>query len=139
MTEKLRLKAVDRQDLAVIATCLQDALVLVGDLAHLPDEQEFVMVVNRFGWEAAARGRPMMRITCGVVFGGVTGIEMRGFDREDGDRILSLLTLKAHDDGIELVFSGRAGLRLRAPAIQCRIEDVGESWPTRWRPQHERG
>jgi Protein of unknown function (DUF2948) len=139
MTEKLRLKAEDREDLAVIAACLQDALVLVGDLAHMPDDQEFVMVVNRFGWEAAARGRPMMRITCGVVFGGVTGIETRGFDRQDSDRILSLLTLKAHDGGIELVFSGRAALRLLTPSIRCRIEDVGESWPTSWRPQHERG
>ena len=48
----LRLRAEDSDDLAVISACLQDSLVPVRDLAYLPDEGRFMLVANRFRWEA---------------------------------------------------------------------------------------
>jgi hypothetical protein len=51
----LKLRAEDRDDLAVISACLQDALVAVGDIAYVPEERSFVFVANRFRWE----GHPM--------------------------------------------------------------------------------
>jgi hypothetical protein len=35
-----------------------------------------------------------------------------------------------------LVFAGGAQIRIETDAIACRIEDIGEPWPTRWRPTH---
>jgi hypothetical protein len=135
MAAPLRLKAVDREDLVILASCLQDALVLVGDMVFLAEEQRFVLVANRFGWETP--GPDLARVTCGVSFGGVTSVAKRGFDRRDGDQILSLLTIQAGDGAIELLFSGGAAIRLETPSIQARLEDVGEAWPTQWRPSHE--
>ncbi len=51
MSEPLKLRAVDANDLAVIGACLQDALVPVQDMCFLADEHRFVMVANRFCWE----------------------------------------------------------------------------------------
>ena len=135
MPGPLRLKAEDAEDLVVLASCLQDALVLVGDIAYLDDTQSFVLVANRFGWETP--GPELNRVTCGVSFNGVTAVRKRGFVLGETDRILSLLTLRAEEGAIELIFSGGAGIRLEAPAIRVYLEDVGDTWPTQWRPHHE--
>ena len=77
MSAKLKLRAEDAEDIAVIATCLQDALVQVSDIAYLPEERRFVMVANRFCWEDC--GQPdgsalFSRVHCGVVFDGVARV-----------------------------------------------------------------
>jgi hypothetical protein len=138
MADALRLKAVDREDLAIIASCLQDALVLVGDMVFLPDVRRFVLVANRFGWEKAPSGTDELdRVTCGITFAGVSAVRKRGFDLHDSDRILALLTVQPAEGGIDLIFSGEAAIRLETTDILCHIEDVGEPWPTQWRPSHE--
>src|ERR1051325_4571288 len=81
----LRLRAEDAEDLAVISACLQDALVAVRDLAYDPGAAMFVLVANRFRWEAcrsdsgragigqdgSPRGGTFERVLCGVSFANV--------------------------------------------------------------------
>lgn len=59
----LKLRARDAADMDVIASCLQDSLVPVRDIAFLEKERRFVMVLNRFKWEeldeADAMGRAL--------------------------------------------------------------------------------
>jgi Protein of unknown function (DUF2948) len=139
MAEALRLKAVDREDLTIIASCLQDALVLVGDMVFLPDVQRFVLVANRFGWEKASpHADERDRVTCGITFGNVSAVRKRGFDLHESDRILALLTIQPAEGAIDLIFSGDSAIRLETTQILCHLEDVGEPWPTQWRPSHER-
>ena len=175
-TERLRLKARDADDLQIISAALQDAIVAVGDMAYLPDEQRFVLVVNRFKWECgdyrdlfspdgagglqpdgapaaapAGEGRDagdggdnesdpddgvFLRTNCGICFSGVTAVRHRGVDRQRRDVMLSLLAVSADANAIMLVFAGGAMIRLECPAIDCRLDDMGEPWPTRWRPEH---
>lgn len=47
----LKLRAQDAEDLAVMSAQLQDAVVPVVDLAFLPEDELFVMIVNRFRWD----------------------------------------------------------------------------------------
>ena len=54
--ERLRLRARDADDLAVIAACVQDALVPVVDMAFLPTEKRFVLALNRFRWDLVDAG-----------------------------------------------------------------------------------
>ncbi len=35
-----------------------------------------------------------------------------------------------------LEFSGGGTMRLEVRGIRCHLEDLGEPWPTRWRPSH---
>lgn len=140
----LRLRAEDAEDLGVISACLQDALVSVRDLAYDRAARSFVLVANRFRWErhgsGDGEGAVFERTLCGVAFEEVEGVAYRGFHRSEEDRILSLLAIRsAWDPGgqmIDLEFSGGATIRLRAAAINCRVSDLGEPWPTQWQPGH---
>ena len=143
----LRLRAEDADDLAVISACLQDALVSVRDLAYDRDTRTFVLVANRFRWEAtqaeASGADRLERTLCGVSFGEVDSVAYRGFQRSEESRILCLLAIRPNQKGssgtIDLDFSGSATIRLNASAIRCRARDFGEPWPTAWHPDHPNG
>lgn len=139
MPDGLRLAARDPDDLAVIAGCLQDAIVPIADVAFLPDEERFVMVANRFRWEVSGDGdrrRNFERVNCGVSFEGVSGVKSQGIDLRRREDMLSLLTVHAEDGAVVMEFAGGGRIRLETGGIACRVEDIGEPWPTRWRPSH---
>ena len=133
----MKLSAVDAKDLTVLAAFLQDALVLIDDIAYFPEEGQFVLVANLFQWETERTGsREHTRTTTGVTFSKVTAVKRKGLDRRDGDGMLSLLTIAAEPGALQLTFSGDAAIRLEVSEILCHLQDVGESWPTKWRPDH---
>lgn len=155
MTGPLKLRAEDADDFAVIAACLQDALVPVGDMAYLRDEQAFVLMVNRFCWEncseafdappPGARPAPdaaltgcasYERVNCVVRFDRVAAVRFRGLDPGDRGRVLELLTLETGQDNVTLVFADGAEIRFEGAGLRCRLHDMGEPWPTPWRPRH---
>jgi len=147
---KLRLRAESPDDLDVIGAVLQDALIPVADMAYLPDESRFALVANRFCWEGgdvpsgsavSRRGAAAhRRVNAGILFERVRGAQTRGFDREDSARILSLLAIRTEAGldatEITLICAGAASIRLRVAGIDCRLDDIGEPWPTAWRPTH---
>ncbi len=162
----LKLRARDAADLAIIAACLQDALIRPRDMTYLAEERRFVFVANRFLWEAAARrsgaaaarsatairprgdegdaefadgetvGPIYQRVHCGVCFDRVRGVKLRGFTLAKGPEFLELLTVQAQGDAILIMFAGNATVRLEVEAVRCHFEDLGEAWPTAWRPEH---
>ena len=50
--QPLKLIALDQDDIAVVSTHLQDAVVKVADIIWLPSEHRLVLGLNRFDWEA---------------------------------------------------------------------------------------
>jgi hypothetical protein len=138
MRPPLHLKAHDADDLTVIAACLQDALVLVGDMVFLREERRFMLVANRFVWEAADASPDGVneRTSAALTIDRVTGIKRRNFDPGRADAILSLLTIRQSPGAIELIFADDAAIRLETDGIYCKLADLGEPWPTRWRPSH---
>jgi hypothetical protein len=159
-TRPLKLFAGDAEDLAVVAAVAQDALVPISEIAFLPADQRFVLVLNRFRWdgfdgvgapspraarEGSARDAPFLdsadqppyeRTLAGLRFEKVTAVGTRGIDLRNRDRILELLTIHAEGDSILLVFAGNATIRLGIGEIRCFLEDFGSSWPTRHLPSH---
>jgi Protein of unknown function (DUF2948) len=139
----LRLRAEDADDLAVLSATLQDAVVAVRDIAFLSDERRFVFVASRFRWEHGLREERgeagFERILCAITFDEVAAVSYRGFRRSEEDRILSLLSIRCGPDagGIHLDFSGGAAIRLEVARIAARSRDLGDPWPTPWRPRHE--
>ena len=141
----LKLRAEDADDLAVLSACLQDAVVAVRDLAYFAEDRSFILVASRFRWEHGLRPRRRAtgfeRILCAVTFDEVGAVSYRGFRRSDEDRILSLLSIRFTPGepagAIHLDFSGGAAIRLEVARIACRSRDLGEPWPTPWRPRHD--
>lgn len=138
----LKLRAADAEDLAVLSAILQDSLVTIGEMAYLPEESRFVLVANRFRWEPEAGPKPGKgeRVLTGLCIDGVKAVSRRGFSPREGDRILSLLALHAEGGGapatLILDFAGGSSVRLEVGQILCHLDDLGEPWPTRWRPKH---
>ena len=140
---RLRLRAADGDDIAVLSACLQDAVVPVADMAYLPGEARFVMVANRFRWEDAGsediEGKIYERVHCGICFDTVTAVRQKGLDRTRRSQILSLLALESGEGYIELVFAAGVVIRLEVAQIMCHLDDIDEPWPTQWRPAHRLG
>jgi hypothetical protein len=135
---KLKLRAEDEEDLAVVSAFLQDALLPVAEMVYLQEEQRFILVANRFMWERPPvdkKGRSERTLT-GIAFDGVTAVQVRGFERSQGDRILQVLAIRSAPGAIIFEFSGADAMRLEVGRILCHLEDIGEPWPTPWRPRH---
>ena len=139
MADALKLRAVDEDDVAVLSTVLQDALVPVAEMVFLGDEQRFVLVANRFRWEPGEAARGFERTFAGLCIDHVTRVQRRGVSPADTDRILVLLALRAEAGSLYLEFAGGGSIRLEVERIACRLDDLGEPWPTPWRPSHALG
>src|SRR6266851_5331215 len=57
----LKLIALDNDDVEVISTHLQDAVLKIGDIVWRPAERRLVVGLNRFDWEAAIDAPPNFR------------------------------------------------------------------------------
>lgn len=141
----VRLRAVDAEDIRVVSALLQDAIIPIADMAYLPGDRQFVILASRFQWEGRAPdggptpdegGEDAARIQCAVRFSGVTAVRRRGVDLRQRGAFLSLLALEPVDGAVLLRLSGGADIRLEGDAIECRLSDRGDPWPTRSRPDH---
>ena len=138
----LKLMARDDRDLSVISAFLQDSVIAVREMRYLPEERRFAFVASRFRWEDAERERPAEgtpiyeRVHCGVCFEQVTAVRRRGLDQQRPGQIVSLLSLKAENDHVDLVFSAGITVRLEVDGLLCHLQDLDEPWPTQWRPTH---
>ena len=135
--ERLRLRARGLDDLSVISALVQDALVPIGDIGYIAPDRSFVLALNRFRWEKKASSDAGERVHAGLRFDTVNRVRLRGIDRRDRGRFLSLLAI-AYDDGVvTLNFAGGGVIRLEVDALHCALEDLAEPWPTLWTPHHE--
>jgi Protein of unknown function (DUF2948) len=129
----LRLVAQDADDLQVISTLVQDAVLSVTELKFDPKRRRFALLLNRFRWEdrqvAEASGRPYERVRSVMVVEDVLKVQSFGFDRADTDLVLALLSLDftpgADGTGrLILTLSGDGGMALDVETLEVRLDDV---------------
>ncbi|KQT52354.1 hypothetical protein ASG43_20070 [Aureimonas sp. Leaf454] len=148
--DSLRLDGVDENDLAIISSHCQDAIVRAEDIQFRESEGLFVMAMNRFVWEKAQERfrltvfrRPEYERRRAVLhFDRVLGVKRNGVDPRATDQVLSLLTIRfspgeAPSGWIELVFAGGSAIRLDVECIEARLTDLDAAWSTSVRPDHE--
>jgi hypothetical protein len=137
----LRLIALDADDLTILSCHVQDAVVKVSDLAWLPKERRFALLMRRFDWEGAAEGQNRRRLTA-MHFDRVTSLKALNLDPNAKDAVLNLLAVTftpTDEPGGELVltFSGGAALKLTAECIEAQLKDLGGMWETANQPAHQ--
>lgn len=144
----LRLVAQDDEDLKILSTLVQDAVLPVTEMTHDPRRRRFALMLNRFRWEdhaaAASVGRPFERVRSVLVVEDVLKVQSFGFDRMDKDLVLSLLALDftPGDDGrgrLTLTLAGDGAIALDVEALEIRLDDVTRPYraPSGKVPQHE--
>ena len=129
--------ACDADDLAIVSSMLQDAIVTAADMVFLKKEHAFVMAINRFRWEVPVVGSAGERVNAGVRFDHVIQVQFRNIDRGNRERFAAILSVEYESSLVMIRFSGNAVVRLKVSELNCILRDFGESWPTIWRPKHE--
>jgi hypothetical protein len=145
MTEKLRLRAVDADDLSVIAACLQDALIPLSEMAYLADQRRFMAAFTRFQRERLADPTGCEGLTqsqSALVLHDVEAARFRGLDSRFGAVRLELLTIVSEPgpDGlvhVTLLFAGDAAIQLHVRKLGATLEDFGEPWAATSTPTHD--
>ncbi|MGH6943781.1 MAG: DUF2948 family protein [Geminicoccaceae bacterium] len=144
MDQALRLRAVDADDLAVIAACLQDALIPLSEMAYMAGQGRFMAAFTRFRRECLAdptRCEGLTQCQAVLTFDDVEAVKHYGLDTRLGGVKLELLTIAvepAADEATDVVmlFAGDAAVRLRVREIAVTLEDFGAPWPARATPEH---
>ena len=138
MDGKLKLSALDADDLGVISAAVQDSLVAVRDCAFFADEKRFVLLLNRFRWEADATVETAYwRTHSAMVFNTVQAVHHHRIPLKEPDRVLELLAAGVERPGLVILrFAADRAIRLEIDRLACHLGDVGEPWPTSWKPAH---
>ena len=140
--DPLKLIALDQDDIAIVSTHLQDAVVKVADIVWLPAEKRLVLGVNRFDWEACGCDDPCYkRRRTALRFERVMALRCRNVDPKAKDAVLNLLAVEYNETDapagtITLTFSGGAALRLEVECLECELADLGPTWTAAGRPAH---
>src|SRR3954467_7347303 len=93
--DPLKLIALDHEDIAVVSTHLQDAVVKVSDIVWLPSEHRLVLGLNRFDWEACGDVSPCyQRRRTALRFERVNAFRCRGINPATKDAVLNLLAVE---------------------------------------------
>jgi hypothetical protein len=143
--EPVKFVALDRDDLEVVSTHLQDALVKVADVAWRPQEKRVVIGLSRFDWLSAEAERPeLRRCRSALRFERVTCCKCRSVNPHGKDAVLNLLAVEFSETDapggvVTLTFSGGGALRLEVECLEVELADLGPSWPADRRPIHADG
>src|SRR5262249_20000920 len=140
--EPVKFVALDRGDLEVVSTHLQDALVKVCDITWRPQEKRLVIVLNRFDWPSAEAPHPeLRRCRSALRFERVSSCKCRCVNPKGTDAVLNLLAVEFSQADrpagvVTLTFSGGGALRLEVECLEVELADLGPSWPADARPVH---
>jgi hypothetical protein len=135
---KLKLSAFDAEDLGVVSAAVQDSLVAVRDCAYFADEKRFVLLLNRFCWEAdPGIDTQYWRTHSALVFNDVNIVHHHKIPQQQPDRVLELLSVEEENGAsVTLHFAAERSIRLEIARLACHLGDVGEPWATPWKPAH---
>lgn len=144
----LNLGAQDTEDLQVISSLTQDAVLTVDDLKWNRAERQVVTLLKRFRWEdvelAKRQGRDPERVQSLLVIQNATGLASQGIDRKQLDIVLSLMSLEfsGAEDGVGdliLTFSGDGALKVQIDGLDVALRDVTRPYvaPSKQVPNHD--
>jgi hypothetical protein len=143
--DRLKLMALDAEDLAVISAQVQDAVTKPDAIDYSPKNKRFTLVINRFAWDAEGGSRKSKvgheRRQSALSFARVLGVRTIGVRRDDDDQVLSLLAVLFTENNapagtVELVFADGPMIHLEVECVEAQLEDLGAAWETRFKPRH---
>ena len=137
MKNKLSLIAQTDEDLIVLSSYLQDALVKVSDIRFESSRRILAFMCNRYGWENKEKPQ---RVRAGVHFCDVEQVKTVGV-KQGSNQILSLLMIQFEvtsfpKGSVYLIFSDQVKLCLSVETLHVVMQDVLPAWQTKQQPKH---
>ncbi|MEQ1647182.1 MAG: DUF2948 family protein [Hyphomicrobiaceae bacterium] len=146
---RLRLIALDPDDLTVLGTHLQDSVAKLSNMTYRPQDRRFIALVNRFAWDHttsnAARNDEFERRRAALRIERVARAQVSGLNLMRPDTIVSILTVTFTPDSdtakspagvLTMHFSGGAAIRLDVECLEMMLEDLGPTWKAKTQPHH---
>ncbi|MGE0740869.1 MAG: DUF2948 family protein [Hyphomonadaceae bacterium] len=144
MSGMLKLMAEDAADLDIIAAAAQDALVRMRDISFDKKARRFTAQISRFRWETAGATGPYERISSALAFESVLGVRSRNVRQDADEALASVLSLTFEPDAeppggsVKIVLAGGGEIAVAVECLDAVLLDLGPSWPTPRRPDHEK-
>lgn len=140
--DRLRLIALDTDDLAVVSTLVQDSVLRLPDINWFHDEGRFVMAMNRFAWENEGKARGQhQRHRAALYLARASRVRSTGIDRNAPGTVLNLLAVRFEPTDepageVVLEFAGGATIRVAVECLEVQLADLGPAWSTPHAPRH---
>ena len=143
----LNLVALSPEDLTVIASLVQDAVLPASEMQYDRRRRRFAALVNRFRWEdstlAERSGRRYERVRSLLTISDVLEVRSQGITPGDADQVLSVLDLAwapgADGTGrLTIILAGDGLIELAAETMEIALRDVTKPYlaPSRHKPDH---
>lgn len=139
--QPIRLRGESVEDLTVIASLTQDAILPSSEISWLPKENRFGLLLNRYRWENKTKDTE--RVQTVLVFDSVLAARTNGVDPSDKDQVLSILdiTFTAGDDGagtLSVILAGDGEIALDVECIDIILQDATRPYvaPSKSQPKH---
>ena len=137
MDGELKLKAFDEDDLVIISSLCQDAIIKEHEYGYDEKSKRFAILMNRFCHES----NDQQRIRTAIHFDYVENLKTRNINKDDKDETLVLLAIKFDETkkpsgSITLEFSGNKAINLLVENIEVFLTDIGDPWVTNKKPDH---
>ena len=136
----LHLTAIDAEDLPALSAQMQDAVIRVADIHWSVTQKRFIMVANRYAWDAPEEKQ---RRRSGLRFNFIKNVRRAGPKGLVRNGVLSLLAMTFEADKkdalsgfITLQCSGGHSIRLEVECVDVQLDDLGPAWGTSQEPQH---
>jgi hypothetical protein len=140
--DQFKFVVLDEEDLEIVSTHLQDAVIKVADVLWLRQEKRLVLGLNRFDWEGAQSAKPEYRRRRSALrFERVLSCQCRDVNPAGKDAVLNLLAVEFSETNapsgvVTITFSGGPALRLEVECLEAELADLGPSWSTTACPAH---
>ena len=134
---KLNLRAEKNDDLVVLSTLSQDAIIKTSNMTWAKKKKRFIIFMTRYCWEFNGVSLPSStdnkRINALLSFDTVLSVKSKGIDQSKSETLLCLLIFryqksKSKEGKIELLFSGGGNITLGVECIDVLLKDVSESF-----------
>ncbi len=137
----VKIAAMDAEDLEVVASYVQDAIIFVKDIDYLAQQKQLNLAINRCHNETDVGKNRSKRSHAGLVFSHVEKMQVQNIDRDNPKKVLSLLDVSFKETElpsgiIELKFANNASIKLEVSCLELHMADLGETWVSDVKPNH---
>ena len=134
---KIRLHALNKDDLKIFSFLCQDAIISKEEIFYDKTKNMFVATLTRYCWEQQELNDK------NVNYRVVTGLQIRNVDNIEYIKFKSkmsfynLLAITYEKENIFLNLSMSSKIKLDCKKINATIEDIDIPWPTKLKPLHK--
>jgi hypothetical protein len=138
MSKTLKLRAESPDDIPIISSTLQDAILRVGEIQYNQQGRALTLRLTRFRHETDNN----TRILTGLRIDGILALKAKNIDRSDPKAMAVLLSISFDPDDtppggkLRLVFAGGGELLAEIEALSLILADVSDSRKTDKLPMH---